>query len=76
MDWIKIDVEGAEIPVLQGAIETLRRFKPTLWIELHGTEEEVVSFLHTVGYGVREVSRHTGGTSPHPERGHVWAEAT
>jgi FkbM family methyltransferase len=33
--FIKIDVEGAELFVLRGAIETLRRHRPVLWIE-HG----------------------------------------
>lgn len=34
-DLIKIDVEGAELPVMMGGIETLRRFRPTLIFE-HG----------------------------------------
>jgi hypothetical protein len=32
---IKIDVEGQELEVLEGAIETLRRWKPRLVIECH-----------------------------------------
>lgn len=31
---LKIDVEGSEINVLQGAQETLGRCKPTIWVEL------------------------------------------
>lgn len=33
--FIKIDVEGAELQVLQGSLRTLRRHKPALWFE-HG----------------------------------------
>ncbi len=33
---IKIDVEGAELPVLQGAEKTVRKFRPRLIIEVHG----------------------------------------
>jgi FkbM family methyltransferase len=36
-DFIKIDVEGLEIAVLQGAEQTLRKHGPELFIELHGT---------------------------------------
>lgn len=34
IDLIKIDVEGAEFFVLEGAIKTLEKFKPTLFIEI------------------------------------------
>ena len=35
LDWVKIDVEGAELLVLQGGEETLRRFHPRMLIESH-----------------------------------------
>jgi FkbM family methyltransferase len=34
-DFIKVDVEGAEREVFEGAIETLRRHRPVVWFE-HG----------------------------------------
>ncbi|MGM5629753.1 FkbM family methyltransferase [Apibacter raozihei] len=34
ISFIKIDVEGAEIKVIEGAKETLRKFRPTLLIEV------------------------------------------
>ncbi len=34
VDFIKIDVEGHEFQILKGAIDTLRKFKPTLLIEI------------------------------------------
>jgi FkbM family methyltransferase len=37
LDWVKIDVEGAEFGVLQGGEGTLRRFRPNLLIEDHGS---------------------------------------
>lgn len=58
LDVIKIDVEGAELGVLGGATETLRRFRPTVICELSdvllrefGTQpEDVLSFLAAMGY--------------------------
>jgi FkbM family methyltransferase len=35
LDWIKMDVEGAELMVLDGGTETIRKFTPNLLIECH-----------------------------------------
>lgn len=35
INWFKIDVDGAELHVLEGALMTLKRYKPKLLIELH-----------------------------------------
>ena len=34
IDLIKIDVEGAELPVLQGGIQALRTYRPVIFVEL------------------------------------------
>jgi FkbM family methyltransferase len=49
---VKIDVEGAELKVLQGAIRLLGQSKPLVLCELHGTEiaEQVFAFLSERGY--------------------------
>jgi hypothetical protein len=35
IDFIKIDVEGYEIEVLKGGIESIKKFRPILGISLH-----------------------------------------
>ena len=48
VNWIKIDVEGAELEVLKGASKTLASNKDTTFvIEIHGSEiyREVLGFL-------------------------------
>ena len=35
LDWIKIDVEGAELDVLDGARQTIVNYKPRILIDLH-----------------------------------------
>jgi FkbM family methyltransferase len=51
---IKVDVEGAASAVLVGASETIRKFAPTLIIEIHTWREynEVLRFLKSFAYQV------------------------
>jgi FkbM family methyltransferase len=49
---IKMDVEGSEIEVLEGARQTLERWHPTLLIEAHGTNAAIENFLVAIGYRV------------------------
>jgi FkbM family methyltransferase len=50
VDWIKMDIEGGEVEALRGALDTLRRFRPTLFIEIHSTLESLRTLLMGLGY--------------------------
>jgi FkbM family methyltransferase len=65
-DVLKIDVEGAEVEVLQGARKLLQRRRPTVVCELHSAECEagVLRILEEHGYTVTRV-----------DKNHVFAEA-
>jgi FkbM family methyltransferase len=52
-DAIKMDVEGAEVDVLEGASETLRSSRPILFIDLHGTNQRVAAILSALDYDAR-----------------------
>lgn len=64
VDFMKIDVEGAELGVLHGAAETLQTHHPELLIELHAplarqfghTIHDVVMFLEDLGYTFAEIT--------------------
>jgi len=49
---IKIDVEGHELQVLEGAKETIRKHMPVILVEIHDftTDNEVHTFLKEMGY--------------------------
>ena len=51
--FIKIDVEGHELQVLKGASETIKKYKPSILIEIHNFSEdsEVHQYLKSLGYG-------------------------
>ena len=57
-DLVKIDVEGGELAVLQGARHTLLECHPRLFLEMHGETMNlkrqnvaaIVAFLHELGY--------------------------
>ncbi len=54
LDFIKIDVEGAELFVLRGAIETLKKFKPILFLELNETACQTAGYSTTDIFGLLE----------------------
>ena len=59
LDFVKIDVEGKELHVLEGGKETFSRFTPALILEV-GCEEEsdrkrITDLLRTWGYGITGV---------------------
>ncbi len=63
---IKIDVEGSELSVLQGARKVLTRDRPTVLFEINpaalqtckSTSIELLSFLRDNGYSVAQITRH------------------
>jgi FkbM family methyltransferase len=70
-DFIKMDVQGAEALVIEGAMKLLERDRPTLLMEfwpkgLRNMGSDPRAFLErldALGYDTRRVSRH-GGTGP------------
>ncbi len=62
VDYIKMDVEGAETAVLRGALETLNRCHPVLIVEIHGLDSTgnshpALDMLDELGYQVRYLDR-------------------
>jgi FkbM family methyltransferase len=53
-DLIKIDVEGAELAVLQGGRGTLESHMPIILLECTHRQEEVRRFLEELGYEIRD----------------------
>jgi FkbM family methyltransferase len=52
-DFIKIDVEGMERDVLEGAARTIERFQPTLYVENDRAEHSQALIAHLLGIGYR-----------------------
>lgn len=71
VDMMKIDVEGAELPVLRGATKTLRAHKPHLLLEVSEgnfkaagyRKEDLFEFLSELGYKIFAI-RYYGRLTP------------
>lgn len=58
VDFIKIDIEGAELPALKGATNTIKRYKPVIFAEILDAftqrmgyhPDELIGFLRNFGY--------------------------
>ena len=80
LDMMKIDIEGAELRLLRGAVETLRAYRPVLLFEVSegslkhqgGTPQELLAFLHAENYVIYTFDRVTG--LPVPAEPRVFAE--
>jgi len=55
-DVLKIDVEGAELEVLQGADRAISEFHPKIFLEIHGTQlhADCTALLAARGYAIAE----------------------
>lgn len=70
VDFIKIDVQGAEPLVIGGALETLARFRPTLYVEIDdqhlrrfgSSARALIAWLCELGYQVHALA--PGGMRP------------
>jgi FkbM family methyltransferase len=62
LDWMKVDVEGAEEHVILGGLQTIKKFHPKLIIECHtfldaALKDKIKTLLSPFGYNFEEVSR-------------------
>lgn len=77
-DFIKIDVEAYELPVLLGMEKTLKRYHPTLLVEVHGPlTAELCDVVLRNGYRVTHLElgqEIKPGHIPTVEHGHLYCE--
>jgi len=63
IDFLKIDVEGAEYYVLKGAFNTLKKYKPYIAMEYHAflsgqAKNKIRSFLEKLNYSCEEAGNY------------------
>jgi len=64
LNWIKMDIEGAEVEALKGAEKTLRHYRPLLFMEVHDTVVGVKELLARYNYSI-EKEAYDGSPRPH-----------
>lgn len=60
IDFIKVDIEGAELTMLRGARATLKRFRPHVMVEMNETT------FTTAGYSAKDVLEYFKELNYHP----------
>jgi len=79
VDFVKLDAEGLELPILKGASRIIARFRPVLGIEVHSPRTGSVSmcacdtciYLYSCGYNTEVTGESSSATPVH----WVWAVA-
>lgn len=84
-DWIKIDIEGMELPALRGAEQLLRNSRPTIICEIisqisgrYGAKvSDLVGYLSSLGYAIHalqdgDLRRIDGDTLPYSADWNYW----
>jgi FkbM family methyltransferase len=62
VDFIKMDVQGAELDVLLGATETLSKLRPHIFLEAHENQDRLFELLTAAGYNINII--HEKGLTP------------
>lgn len=74
IDFIKMDIEGAELDALQGAMNSIQKFRPTLAIAVYHR----ISDFHTISSWIKELNlgyrMYLGHYSIHAEETILFAE--
>lgn len=82
IDLLKIDVEGHEINVLRGAVQSIARWMPDIVLELHGDTvaikqaktAELISWLKGAGYTLTHIESGERPDATRHFRGHLFAK--
>ncbi len=73
-DFVKIDIEGAEVAALRGASRLLTEHRPTIICEFHGTNQAVCDLLESHGYRLSTIE--TPAVAPREAKWDVHVLAT
>ena len=66
IDFIKIDVEGHELELIEGAIQTIQKYRPVIYCEVHShrsmndyyRRRKIIGFFEDLGYKFHDVRYH------------------
>lgn len=61
VDFIKVDIEGMEYEVIQGADTTIKKSLPIIFIEITKNHDELYSYFKEGGYEVYKITNHGNG---------------